>query len=104
MSDADGTVDFPVEDMFRLIKQTLLKVQTPCMLERYKNLIVSNTDLGNPVEWSAPMPRAIMGKTIEYYQKYFDAERIGTDKRLDEISSFIVDKLQSGAREHAERE
>lgn len=76
--------------VLRTIKSTILTVQNPVIRSRYADLIRTNKDRGRDVEWSAPVPRSIVGRTIEAYERDFGAETIGTDDRLDEIARAIL--------------
>lgn len=76
--------------ILRVIKSTILNVQNPVIRARYVELVRTNKDGGRNVEWSAPVPRTIVGRTIEAYERDFGAETIGTDERLDEISASIL--------------
>ena len=77
----------------RLIKQTLLKIQIPERRKLIHDIIVTHSDMGSPLEWSAPVPHAIIGRTIELYEKEFKAEIIATDEQLDRMADFIADQL-----------
>lgn len=86
-------MSIPEDVMRRLIRITLLKIQNPVMRKKYHDILSSNQDCGQLVEWDAPVQRAIMGRTIEFYESEFMGEIIGTDKRLDEIVDWIFNKL-----------
>ena len=79
--------------MRRLIRQTLLKVQLPVMRQNYLRILRDNTDLGRPVEWSAPLQRNVMGRTIELYESEFGARPIATEELLNEMEDTVFERL-----------
>jgi len=86
-------VDVDSQSIERLIRQTLLKVQIKPIRERYYQIIKSNSDMGAQLEWSAPVARAVMGRTIEIYEGKFNAQPIANDAILDEMVAVITEAL-----------
>ena len=86
-------VDVDSDSVERLIRQTLLKIQIKPVRARYYSLITTNSDMGSQLEWSAPIARAVIGRTIEIYEQTFKAQLIADDDILNEMVAYIFNAL-----------